>query len=453
MNREELEKRVLLYEEEYKRNLYFFSQNKNPLYQFLRIYYFALYMELFKNFDLSFVIKELLIKVRRKIRYIKKKPHVGYMINTLDKGGVEQVVYNIVTNSKDSLPYIFIIGGKYGQYGFELRAKGYYVYLLNENFTYFEEIVEKVPIPLINSHYCIWNLDKISGLGIKIVYTIHSMYRWIVEEKDINNRKEMYKYVTTFFSVSGKVRDYFSIKFGIEKERIILVKNGFNSKEYNVKSPIASDMKDKLFVLEDKFLFINVGSIVPVKNHLLLLDSFKEHILDNQNSELWFIGAQSERNYYKFLRQKVKKLDLTNKVKFIKHLNKKELGAVYRRANCFILSSVYEGSPNVLLESMFFQIPIISTDVGNAKELISEYGIIIPNSYNGLQTIKDVEIEVLPYKMNQDNKENLVIAMSMIVLDYDYWKKKAVKGKEIINKKYSVKDVVQEYEDNLLRIF
>lgn len=48
---------------------------------------------------------------------------------------------------------------------------------------------------------------------------------------------------------------------------------------------------------------------------------------------------------------------------FVKYLN---------ASNIFILSSYNEGSPNVIKEAMACNIPIISTDVGDVKELINE---------------------------------------------------------------------------------
>ena len=49
----------------------------------------------------------------------------------------------------------------------------------------------------------------------------------------------------------------------------------------------------------------------------------------------------------------------------------------YQKFDFTILSSNYESFPNVIAESMVNGVPVISTDVGEARKIISDYGILI----------------------------------------------------------------------------
>ena len=56
-----------------------------------------------------------------------------------------------------------------------------------------------------------------------------------------------------------------------------------------------------------------------------------------------------------------------------------------RRADCFVLSSIYEGQPMVLLEALTLGKPIVCTDFPTAREILEGLGAhIVDNSEQGL---------------------------------------------------------------------
>jgi N-acetylgalactosamine-N,N'-diacetylbacillosaminyl-diphospho-undecaprenol 4-alpha-N-acetylgalactosaminyltransferase len=100
------------------------------------------------------------------------------------------------------------------------------------------------------------------------------------------------------------------------------------------------------------FSFITVGRFFEQKNHMLLLEAIK-----NVDAKLYIIGDGILREK---LEHKIKIDNLENKV-FL--LGKQENPYKYlSKADCFVLSSDYEGFPNVLLEALACGLPIISTD-------------------------------------------------------------------------------------------
>ncbi|MCL6239222.1 glycosyltransferase [Acinetobacter sp. ANC 5033] len=55
-----------------------------------------------------------------------------------------------------------------------------------------------------------------------------------------------------------------------------------------------------------------------------------------------------------------------------------EMPAFYQSIDAFLMTSITEGFPNVLVEAMASGLPCISTDVGDAKYIVQDLGAIVP---------------------------------------------------------------------------
>ena len=87
-----------------------------------------------------------------------------------------------------------------------------------------------------------------------------------------------------------------------------------------------------------------------------------------------------------------------------------------KNADCFLLSSQYEGFPTTFTESLTLNIPIITTDVSDAKSFIDgKYGIVVNNDdddiYNGMKKYLDYGFKIkkkFDYQaFNQDSLDRL----------------------------------------------
>jgi len=81
--------------------------------------------------------------------------------------------------------------------------------------------------------------------------------------------------------------------------------------------------------------------------------------------------------YKNELENLVKETNTGNMVRFHGQKSREQLLPYYQNADVFILPSLSEGMPNVVLEAMACGIPIIMTPCGGSEELISENGIIV----------------------------------------------------------------------------
>jgi glycosyltransferase involved in cell wall biosynthesis len=85
----------------------------------------------------------------------------------------------------------------------------------------------------------------------------------------------------------------------------------------------------------------------------------------NINVKLIIVGSGSQ---FKNLKDYIDDNNLTNEVKIFKeNLNVKKF---YLSSDIFVLSSLYEGFPNVLIESIIYNLPIISSNCKSGPDEI-----------------------------------------------------------------------------------
>ena len=128
----------------------------------------------------------------------------------------------------------------------------------------------------------------------------------------------------------------------------------------------------------NNFNIINIGRLTKQKDHITLLKAMKI-VLKKVQCNLIIIGEGSERdNIYKFIQDN----DLENNVNLIGY--KSNPWKYLSRSDLFVLSSIWEGFGNVIVESMMLGVPVISSDCNSGPSEILDEG-----KYGDLFEIRD----------------------------------------------------------------
>lgn len=136
------------------------------------------------------------------------------------------------------------------------------------------------------------------------------------------------------------------------KKKVITIQNASNEKNILKKLKIK-----KIKKIKKKFIILNVGFFENQKNQITLLKSLKYLKKKIPNILLILIGNGSLKKELKLF---VKNNNLQKNVKIFDNVHNPE--NFYKIADLFVLSSIYEGFPNVLVEALSSRCPIISSN-------------------------------------------------------------------------------------------
>ena len=115
-----------------------------------------------------------------------------------------------------------------------------------------------------------------------------------------------------------------------------------------------------------------IGRVVPIKDIKTFIRASALIIKKIPDAEAWIVGAmQEDPEYVTACKSLIATLGLENKIKF---LGVQKIMDIYPKIDLLVLTSISEGSPFVMLESLAVGIPIVATNVGGCAELIHGNG-------------------------------------------------------------------------------
>ncbi|MDF2094361.1 glycosyltransferase [Aquibaculum arenosum] len=129
-------------------------------------------------------------------------------------------------------------------------------------------------------------------------------------------------------------------------------------------------------------VIVTVGKVNPQKDHKTLLRAFGL-VLKHRDARLIVVGGTRDNEasitYRKEVEAEARSLGVIDQIHFAGHQNNPF--AYLRHASLFVLSSLWEGFGNVLVEALACGCPVVSTDcVSGPREILEggRYGALVP---------------------------------------------------------------------------
>ncbi len=346
------------------------------------------------------------------MHYEQKKPKVLFVITKSNFGGAQKYVYDLaVCTPKDEFEVVVAMGGA-GILVDKLRAQNIRTITIpsltrdidvQRDLTSFKELLaifraERPDILHLNS-------SKIGGIGAlagriahipHIIFTAHG-WAWNEEHRSFLQRIviKCVSWLTIMLAhktiaVSETVwRE--SAHFPFAHSKTVVIKNGISPIDFFSRTAARDHLSAHMKTALDPETFL-VGTIAELHKNKGLsyaIQACAPLAQSGLNFHYLIIGEGEERES---LINQIAEHGLQNHVSLAGFLDN---AARHLKAfDCFLLPSLKEGLPYVLLEAGLAQIPIIATNVGGIPDLIkdNETGILIApenalNITNALETL------------------------------------------------------------------
>ncbi len=166
---------------------------------------------------------------------------------------------------------------------------------------------------------------------------------------------------------SNMVRVEILQRFRIDQSKIHVIYNGVDTKLFHpgIKQQ-KNNLREQWNIPDTANVFVFVGSGFERKGLLQVLRSFESL---PENCYLLVAGYDKREQFYQ---EEADRLGINSRVKFLGP--QKDVIPCYAAADVFILPTLYDPFPNVVLEALACGLPVITSTKSGAAEVITGYG-------------------------------------------------------------------------------
>ncbi len=209
------------------------------------------------------------------------------------------------------------------------------------------------------------------GLGIPVM--IH-MEHGTLEERPLHRRLQRWVWhrVDALVAVSEELRGRMSRAMRFPAQRIRLIPNAVDTERFQPDEADRDGMRARLGAGRGTCVVACVGRLHPVKGHGLMLEALTR-LPDFVH--VWLVGEGELRDD---LAAAAGRLGVAHRVHFLGF--RPDVVGILRAADILVQPSLREGLSLTILEGMACALPVVATDVGGNRELVSpgETGLLVP---------------------------------------------------------------------------
>jgi glycosyltransferase involved in cell wall biosynthesis len=153
---------------------------------------------------------------------------------------------------------------------------------------------------------------------------------------------------------------------GFSPERVSYLQNGIDTDRFR-RDATSGTLRKELGFPFDRQLVAAIGRLSPEKDLFTFLRVASRVTEQVPGAHFLIVGEGPERDE---LERMADRLRLRSRITFLGQRH--DILNIYNSLDLFLLTSVREGLPNVILEAMAMEVPVVTTNVGGVGELIRD---------------------------------------------------------------------------------
>jgi len=316
---------------------------------------------------------------------------VVHVITGLGQGGAEAVLYRLVETPMTGCEHVVISLTTEGVYGERLRALGIPVHALHmRGLADLLGVVRRL-VRLLRSlrpdviQTWMYHADLVGGIAAKLVGkpVVWGVHHSSLEKKYTKRSTRLVAGALARIShfvpgaiVSCSVKATGAhVDIGYSKRLFRVIPNGVDVSEYRPDESRRAELRARLGIASTDVVFCSVARFDPQKDHRNLIEAFFRAFPHNPDVCLVMCGSRVTADNAELMSFFPPGADLSRV-----HLlgSRDDVPWLLAASDYFVLSSLSEAFPCVLVEAMAAGLPCVVTDVGDSAEIVEGSGWVAP---------------------------------------------------------------------------
>jgi glycosyltransferase involved in cell wall biosynthesis/2-polyprenyl-3-methyl-5-hydroxy-6-metoxy-1,4-benzoquinol methylase len=301
--------------------------------------------------------------------------HVLVQVDNFDEGGMEKVVLGLLQGlGAHAIDVSLLVLGRQGPSAAEARRLGVKIVTLPaaHRDRHYRALLKERQVDLIAAHYSTYGAEIASGGGVPFVQVVHNSYVWLSDEL-IEAFRDADRFTSAYICVSPEVAYYSDCALGLSVEKMVTIPNGIDVQSLSASPTMSSSqLRKELNIDPGDLVYLSVGSIHGAKAQIPLVTAMKTVARANDRAKLLLVGSVVDPDCGARLKAQIDRLGLESVVIMVGP--KSDIARYYSMADIFVLPSYWEGWSLALTEAVCAGLPVVATDVGGARELVTATG-------------------------------------------------------------------------------